>query len=191
VREPGEWGKHRTEATEGGWDWWRKLLVNAGLPVREPGEWGKHRTEVTEATEGDWDWWRKLFSERWGFQCENQANGESIAQRSRRPQRGIGIGGESCLVNAGASSARTQANGESIAQRSQRGLGLVAKAVSERRASSARTRRMGKASHRGHRGHGGGLGLVAKELFISVSEPELRRRIWRGLLNRGAARSPI
>jgi hypothetical protein len=57
------------------------------------------------------------------------------------------------------------------------GLGLVAEAVSERRASRARTRRMGKASHGGH---GGGLGLVAK--LFNVSEPELRRRIWRGLL---------
>ncbi len=43
----------------------------------------------------------KAVSETPSFQCENQANGESIAQRSQRPQRGIGIGGESCLVNAG------------------------------------------------------------------------------------------
>jgi hypothetical protein len=64
-------------------------------------KWEEDRTEVTEVTEGDRDWWGKRCGERLGFRCESQATGESIAQRSRRSQRGIGIGGENAAVTSG------------------------------------------------------------------------------------------
>ena len=56
VREPGVWGKHRTEvieATEGEGEVVKGLQRTSGLAEREPSVWGKHRTEVTEATEGE------------------------------------------------------------------------------------------------------------------------------------------
>ena len=55
--------------------------------VREHAKKGKHRTEVTEATEGDWGLvdectWVKIVDH-----VREHAKAESIAQRSRRPQR--------------------------------------------------------------------------------------------------------
>jgi hypothetical protein len=62
----------------------RALVDTVGFSAGR-GEWGKHRTEVTEVTEGlglvaRELWWTPLASVR------EEANGESIAQRSRRSQ---------------------------------------------------------------------------------------------------------
>jgi hypothetical protein len=57
VRESGETGKHRTEATEvtegDGVGARNSYRDSAGLGARVRRR-GKHRTEVTEVTEGDW-----------------------------------------------------------------------------------------------------------------------------------------
>jgi hypothetical protein len=50
--------------------------------------WGKHRTEDTEDAEGDWG--LVVDNVDTGLQGVNDANGESIAQRTRRTQRRIG-----------------------------------------------------------------------------------------------------
>ncbi len=56
--------------------------------------WGKHRTEVTEATEGGIGVGAKTArGGHHGLRGRNTRTGKSIAQRSRRPQRGeLGLG---------------------------------------------------------------------------------------------------
>jgi hypothetical protein len=51
----------------------------------------KHRTEVTEATEGESEG-RSGLGDTVAFSARSARFGESIAQRSRRSQRGIGEG---------------------------------------------------------------------------------------------------
>jgi hypothetical protein len=102
--------------------------------VRETGEMGRASHRGHGGHRGGWDWWGKRFGGHRGFRCEKQRNRESIAQRSRRSQRGIGIGGESDAVNVRASGARSRRNRESIAQRSQRpqrGLGFWSHPLSD------------------------------------------------------------
>ena len=81
---------------------------------------------------------------------EPRANGRSIAQRSQRSQRGIGVGAKGCSMDTRASGREPRANGRSIAQRSQRsqrGIGVGAKGCSmDTRDFWARTNRRGKCS---------------------------------------------
>jgi hypothetical protein len=93
-------GKHRTEVTEVTegeiWGWMgRRTAGEHGGSVRERREEGKdakrgkHRTEVTEVTEGNWGWMgRGAAGEHGGSVRERREERESIAQRSRRSQRG-------------------------------------------------------------------------------------------------------
>jgi hypothetical protein len=76
---------------------------------------GKHRTEVTEATEGDWGWWTRELGWTALASVREYAPGESIAQRSRRPQRGLGLVDERAWVDSVGFRAG-YAPGESIAQ---------------------------------------------------------------------------
>ena len=82
----------------------------------------KHRTEVTEVTEGGLELLaRNSIGDNHGGWARIGRNGESIAQRSRRSQRGDwgwwpGIRSATIM----ACWARIGRNGESIAQRSQR-----------------------------------------------------------------------
>jgi hypothetical protein len=74
-------------------------------------ESGKHRTEVTEVTEGDWggrriDWVALVASVR------EHTNRESIAQWSRRSQRGIGVGRQIRLGGTGGFRAGTHESGK-------------------------------------------------------------------------------
>ena len=92
MRESRENGKHRTEVTEvteGGSDWSANFL--AGTPRAEcegHAKTEKHRTEVTEVAEGGSDWSANFLAGTPRLECEGQAKTESIAQRSRRSQRG-------------------------------------------------------------------------------------------------------
>ena len=95
--------------------------------------------------------------------------GESIAQRSRRPQRGIrGLSLGTCFGDAGACRARTREMGKASHRgHGGHGGGLRGKSLGlvDARAAGREAREMGKASHRGHGGHRGGirgksLGLV-------------------------------
>jgi hypothetical protein len=84
-------GGHR-----GGWDWCESSLVNvwdAGAGGNHANG-GKHRTEVTEFTEGDGDWCESSSVNVWDAGAAFTRWGESIAQRSRRSQRGMRIGGK-------------------------------------------------------------------------------------------------
>jgi hypothetical protein len=73
-------------------------------------------------------WTRWLLCEnskfyRWqrGRLGEKSVSGESIAQRSQRPQRGFGVGGQNSIGGSVGVWARNQVQQKSIAQRSQRG----------------------------------------------------------------------
>ena len=92
-------GKHRTEVTEvteGGLE----LLARNSIGGQS---WrlgenqvqrGKHRTEVTEVTEEGLELpARNSIGDNHGVWARIRRNGESIAQRSRRSQRGIWVGG--------------------------------------------------------------------------------------------------
>ena len=85
-------GKHRTEVTEvtegepeddGERLYWTRRLLGEKRANR-----GKHRTEVTEVTEGELGMAGKGFGGHGGFRARTARIGESIAQRSRRSQRG-------------------------------------------------------------------------------------------------------
>jgi hypothetical protein len=72
-------------------------------------------------------WTRWLLCEnskfyRWqrGRLGEKSVSGESIAQRSQRPQRGFGVGGQNSIGGSVGVWARNQVQQKSIAQRSQR-----------------------------------------------------------------------
>jgi hypothetical protein len=52
---------------------------------------GKHRTEVTEVTEGDRGFVGESSSGDEAASVRELAQGESIARRSQRSQRGIGV----------------------------------------------------------------------------------------------------
>jgi hypothetical protein len=130
---------------------------------RGSGENGKHRTEVTEVTEGDWIGPRIFWRERRGPGCENHAKTQSIAQRSRRSQRGEWIGRrtfgwEHCGLGVRVTRKR---------KASHRGHGGHRGGLDGRRTFGwehcgldARVTLKHKASHRGHGGHRGGIGLV-------------------------------
>ena len=80
---------------------------------------GEHRTEVTEVTEGGSGSGR-LLVDGLASGRERRVSGESIAQRSRRSQRGDWEG-ERLLVDGLVSGRERRASGESIAQRSRSG----------------------------------------------------------------------
>jgi hypothetical protein len=62
---------------------------SVGVCARNQGATEKHRTEVTEATEGELGLVVKTsIGDSVGVWARNQVQGESIAQRSRRSQRG-------------------------------------------------------------------------------------------------------
>jgi hypothetical protein len=88
-------GKHRTEvteATEGDLGYWPKFYRWQRERLGEKSDaTEKHRTEVTEATEGDLGLVAKFYW--WQLRRLGEKSGatESIAQRGRRPQRGIGL----------------------------------------------------------------------------------------------------
>ena len=141
----------------------RKLLDGLrGFEARTTRQREEHRTEVSEVTEGGWGRRRKLFNGHPWLRSENHTTG--IASH-RGLRGGLGVGGESCSMDARGFGARTRANGRSIAQRSQRsqrGMGsAAAKAAQWTLVASGREPRAngGGASHRGLRGHRGGMGV--------------------------------
>ena len=89
---------------------------------------GKHRTEVTEVTEGDWGRRGKLWPGTSSARVrESREEGESIAQRSRRSQRGIAVGRETLAGDIVGLVRESREEGKSIAQRprrSQRGIAV-------------------------------------------------------------------
>ena len=139
-----------------------KLLpVDTVAAGRESREWGKHRTEVTEVTEGGLGLCDEAFGGHRGFWARTTRIGESIAQRSRRSQRGDWVGRRDALVDTVASGRETRELGKA----SHRGHGghrggigacgwkLLVDAV----ASGREPRELRKASHRGHGGVTEGL----------------------------------
>ena len=100
VRELRARGKHRTEvteATEGDRGWWAKAsavnTVASGARTTRKGKasHGGHGGHGEGLGLGA----KALSVNTGGVRCENYAQGESIARRSRRPRRGIWGGGES------------------------------------------------------------------------------------------------
>ena len=88
---------------EGDWAWWpRGFRWTPGLLREYRAKSGKHRTEVTEATEGKGDWGQRAFGGHRGFCASTGRVLQSIAQRSQRPQRGMGIGAKGLSVDTGA-----------------------------------------------------------------------------------------
>ena len=76
---------------------------------------------------------------------EKHATGESIAQRSQRSQRGIGIGGESCSVDARGFKARSTRQGKASHRGHRGGLGIGGESCSvDARGFKARRRDRGK-----------------------------------------------
>ena len=47
--------------------------------------------EMEGGHRGDWGWWPKFYRWQRGRLGEKSKSGESIAQRSQRPQRGFGV----------------------------------------------------------------------------------------------------
>jgi hypothetical protein len=103
---------------------------------------------------------------------------ESIAQRSRRSQRGMGRG-RVFFGRQRQLPGEKHTLGESIAQRSrrsQRGDGLWQGVLWATPAASGReTRARGKASHRGHGGHRGGMSFGRRHIRFSLRRHALRR----------------
>ena len=80
------------EGHRGGSGWWAKLLSGTLWPgVRESREGGKASHRGHGGHRGGSGWWVKLLSGTRALGCENHAKRESIAQRSWRSQRGIGL----------------------------------------------------------------------------------------------------
>ncbi len=97
---------------------------------------------------------------------------ESIAQRSRRPQRGdLGLRAKLLPGDASGLDARNTRKGKAShrGHRGHRGgLGVAGEiATGDASGLDARNTRKGKASHRGHRGHRGDWGLRAKLLPVT------------------------
>ena len=89
-------GKHRTEvteATEGDWVGGESLLLDAVAHVRERRESGKASHGGHGGHGGGLGWWRKVFCVgEVGLTWRERARiGESIARRTRRSRRGIGL----------------------------------------------------------------------------------------------------
>jgi hypothetical protein len=59
--------------------------------VREPGAIGKASHRGHRGHGGGWGWWTKFLLRRGGLGARTKRNWESIAQRSRRSRRGIGL----------------------------------------------------------------------------------------------------
>ena len=109
-------GGHR-----GDWGWWPKFRRwQRGRLGEKSGATEKHRTEVTEATEGDLGLVAKFYWCQLRRLGEKSGATESIAQRGRRPQRGIWGVAKIPSVAAWAFGREIKVQGESIAQRSQR-----------------------------------------------------------------------
>ena len=112
--------------------------------------------------------WRRFFGGQLGFWTGKTRIGESIAQRSRRPQRGWRLHGRVLGGQLGFWTGKTRIR-ESIAQRSrrpQRGMEAAWRSsLVDSLASGREKRASGKASHRGHGGHRGDGGCMEEVLW--------------------------